>query len=193
MSAGLVTGVALLGALAGSVAVPLARRFAGPAPAADAAGPPRADGTAEPRGVEVLVGPDGMAGSPRGHGVVGPLPTAGEPGVRRRPAGRLRTSLTGAVVCGGLAAALGADPALPALLFVAAVGLVLALVDLACLRLPDPLVALAAAGGGSGLVAAALVAGTPGRLLAAVAGAGVSFAGYVLLALLPGPGSASAT
>lgn len=130
------TGVALVGALAGWAAVPLARRFAGPAHSAG----------------------------------------AGRPGA----------ILAGAVVFGGLAVALGADPALPAFLLVAAVGLVLAGVDLACLRLPDPLVALAAAFGGAGLVVAALAAGTPARLLTAVAGAAVSFAGYVLLALLPG-------
>ncbi|SCF11891.1 leader peptidase (prepilin peptidase) / N-methyltransferase [Micromonospora chaiyaphumensis] len=92
----------------------------------------------------------------------------------------------GALVFGGLAAARAGDPALPAFLAVAAVGLALALADLACLRLPDPLVAAAAAAGGLGLVGAALITGTPGRLLAALAGATVSFAGYVLLALLPG-------
>ncbi|MER6596563.1 prepilin peptidase, partial [Micromonospora purpureochromogenes] len=49
-------------------------------------------------------------------------------------------AVVGAVVFAGLAAALGPDPALPAYLMVAAVGVVLAVVDLACLRLPDPLV-----------------------------------------------------
>lgn len=92
----------------------------------------------------------------------------------------------GAVVFAGLAAALGPDPALPALLLVAAVGLVLVPVDLACLRLPDPLVAAMAGGGGLGLVGAALATGAPGRLLAALAGAALSGAGYVVLALLPG-------
>jgi leader peptidase (prepilin peptidase)/N-methyltransferase len=101
-------------------------------------------------------------------------------------AGRLGTTAAGAAVSGGLAVALGADPALPAFLLVAAVGLVLAVVDLACLRLPDPLVGAAALGGGLGLLVAAFAAGTPGRLLAALAGAAVSFTGYVLLALLPG-------
>ncbi|MCW3813880.1 prepilin peptidase [Micromonospora sp. DR5-3] len=62
----------------------------------------------------------------------------------------------------------------------------LARVDLACLRLPDPLVGAAALGGGLGLVGAALAADAPGRLLAALVGAAVLFAGYVLLALLPG-------
>ncbi|WP_406039575.1 A24 family peptidase [Micromonospora sp. NBC_00898] len=133
MSAGLVTGVALLGALAGWAAPVVADRF-----------------------------------------------TPG-PGSRRRVAAPV-----GALVFGGLAVRCDADPALPAFLLVATAGLVLALVDLTCLRLPDSLVAAAALGGGLGLVAAALAAGTPGRLLGALAGAALSFAGYVLLALLPG-------
>ncbi|GAB3184205.1 leader peptidase (prepilin peptidase)/N-methyltransferase [Micromonospora palomenae] len=95
-------------------------------------------------------------------------------------------ALVGAVVFAGLAAALGTDPALPAYLLVAAFGVVLAVVDLACLRLPDPLVGAAAVGGVAGLGVAALAAGTPGRLAVALAGAALSFAGYVLLALLPG-------
>ncbi|MFE9689771.1 prepilin peptidase [Micromonospora sp. NPDC005806] len=139
MSAGPVTGVALLGALAGWAAVPLARRCTGPSVAA-----------------------------------------------RSDLAGRSTVAAVGAVVFGGFALARGADPALPVFLSVAAVGLVLALVDLACLRLPDPLVALAAGCGAFGLVVAALVTGTAGRLLPALAGAAVSFAAYLLLAVLPG-------
>ncbi|MFI7430953.1 prepilin peptidase [Micromonospora sp. NPDC049836] len=95
-------------------------------------------------------------------------------------------TVVGAVVFGGLAAARGGDPALPAYLLVGAIGLVLALVDLACLRLPDPLVALAAGCGALGLLVAALVTGAAGGLLAALAGAALSFAGYALLAVLPG-------
>ncbi|MGY0004208.1 prepilin peptidase [Micromonospora sp. I033] len=144
MSAGLVAGVALLGALAGRAAVPLARR------------------SVRPR-----------------------LP-ATRSGVPHDPAGRSAgPTLAGATVFGGLAATRGGEPALPALLAMAAVGLALALVDLDCLRLPDRLVVATAVAGGLGLVGAALVSGAPGRLLAALAGAAVSFAGYVLLALLP--------
>ncbi|WBB65825.1 A24 family peptidase [Micromonospora sp. WMMD812] len=93
---------------------------------------------------------------------------------------------TGAVVFGGLAGALSAEPVLPVFLALAAVGLVLALVDLACLRLPDPLVGLAALIAGVGLTGAALVAGTPERLLGALGGAAVAGAAHVLVALLPG-------
>ncbi|MEU2610747.1 A24 family peptidase [Micromonospora sp. NPDC007271] len=140
MSAGLVTGVALLGALAGCVTPVAARRFTG-----------RSDGSPG----RVLVRSWALA----------PI---------------------GAALFGGLAATRGADPALPAFLLMAAAGLVLAVVDLACLRLPDPLVGAAALFGGLGLVGAALAADAPGRLLMALAGAGVSLAGHVLLALLPG-------
>ncbi|WP_200212213.1 prepilin peptidase [Micromonospora coerulea] len=141
MSAGLVSCVALLGALTGSVAPVVARRFV----------------------------------------------TASRPPARTPPDGSTAgLALLGALLFGGLAATRDADPALPAYLLVGAVGLVLALVDLACLRLPDRLVGAAALGGGLGLAGAALAAGTPARLLGVLAGAGLSFAGYVVLALLPG-------
>ncbi|MEV1331689.1 prepilin peptidase [Micromonospora costi] len=116
-----------------------------------------------------------------------PFVTAG-PGGSARPAPVARRALAaaGAVVFGGLAAARPGDPALPVFLLVAAVGLVLAAVDVACLRLPDLLVVGAAAVGTLGLVAVALTSGTPDRLAAAVAGAGVSLAVHLVLALLPG-------
>ncbi|TYB36824.1 prepilin peptidase [Micromonospora sp. AP08] len=166
MSAGLVTGVALLGALAGRAAGPLARVFTdSPPPAVRSPGP-----------VVPVSDPD-LAAAAFDSG---------------RPADDLGTgrgagaaALAGTLVFGALAATRGGDPALPAFLAVAAVGLALALADLACLRLPDPLVAAAAAAATLGLVPVAL-AGTPERLLTALAGAAVSFVGYLLLALLPG-------
>ncbi|GAB3950025.1 prepilin peptidase [Micromonospora vulcania] len=94
--------------------------------------------------------------------------------------------VVGAGVFAGLAVALGDDPALPVFLAVAAVGLVLAEVDLACLRLPDPLVLAAGVLCVGGLTVAALLGGTPGRLLGALAGAVVAGSAHVLLALLPG-------
>ncbi|MEV4491260.1 A24 family peptidase [Micromonospora coxensis] len=186
MSVGLATAATLLGAivgaLAGRAAPALARRFPAavqePAdpdgyaarhdPAATRAG---ADRSAEDHGRAAM---DDSKGGPSGGDRAWPL------GVSGAAAG------VGAVVFGGLAVALGADPALPAFLLMAAGGLVLAWVDLACRRLPDPLVAATAVAGGAGLVVAALVAGTPGRLGAALAGAALSLAGYVALALLPG-------
>ncbi|MDG4806867.1 prepilin peptidase [Micromonospora sp. WMMD1120] len=91
-----------------------------------------------------------------------------------------------AVVFVGLAVARADDPALPVLLAVAAVGLVLARVDLACLRLPDPLVLAAALLGLLGLGGVALLGDVPARFLGALAGALVAGAAHVLLALLPG-------
>ncbi|MET8083491.1 prepilin peptidase [Micromonospora sp. NPDC005237] len=104
----------------------------------------------------------------------------------RRGAGVWLGPPLAAAVFVGLAVAQGDDPALPVLLAVAAVGLVLAAVDLACLRLPDSLVAAAGLLALGGLTGAALLAGTPGRLVGALVGAAVSGAAYVLLALLPG-------
>ncbi|WP_329105872.1 A24 family peptidase [Micromonospora sp. NBC_01699] len=96
----------------------------------------------------------------------------------------------GAVVFGLLTVRMGTDtgvdPVLPALLAVAAVGLPLALIDLACLRLPDPLVALGAVAALLGLAAAAYLLGTPQPLVRALLGALASGVGYLLLALLPG-------
>jgi leader peptidase (prepilin peptidase)/N-methyltransferase len=95
-------------------------------------------------------------------------------------------ALAGAGSFGLLAAVLGGDPALPALLIVAALGLPLAAVDLACLRLPDPLLAATAVAAAAGLTGAALAVGTPEPLLRALLAALACAAGYVLLALLPG-------
>ncbi|WP_243707829.1 A24 family peptidase [Micromonospora sp. KC606] len=208
MSVGLLTAAALLGALAGVLsgrAAPvLARRFPGPAPptAPDpAAGCARSSRRGPPGCAErpVPTAPDPAAGCARSsrsersgrvnrpRPPIGPGPTAGR---TDQPARRIRayavSGAVGAVVFGGLAAARGADPALPGYLLMAGGGLVLARVDLVCLRLPDPLVAAIALTGGAGLVAAASATGTPARLWAALAGVVLSFTGYALLALLPG-------
>ncbi|MFF4877428.1 prepilin peptidase [Micromonospora sp. NPDC000668] len=108
-------------------------------------------------------------------------------GLEPRPGGWAWLSpVVAAVVFAGLAVARGDDPALPVFLAVAAVGLVLAGIDLACLRLPDPLVLAAGLLALGGLTGTALLAGTPGRLLGALAGAAVAGAAHLLLALLPG-------
>ena len=96
------------------------------------------------------------------------------------------TTVAGATTFGLLAAGLAGDPALPAFLAVAAVGVPLAVIDLISLRLPDPLVAAAGLGALAGLVAATFTLGTPQPLLRALTGALVCTAAYVLLALLPG-------
>ncbi|MDG4778265.1 prepilin peptidase [Micromonospora sp. WMMD961] len=104
----------------------------------------------------------------------------------RRGAWVWRGPPVSAAVFGGLAVARCDDPALPVFLLVAAVGLVLARVDLACLRLPDPLVLAAGLLALAGLTGVALLSGEPARLLGALTGATVAGAAHVLLAVLPG-------
>lgn len=111
------------------------------------------------------------------------------PPARPRPGRGARVWLgppVAAVVYGSLAVAQGDDPALPVFLALAAVGLVLASVDLACLRLPDPLVLTAGLLALAGLAGVAVLADDPAGLLGALAGAVVAGAAHVLLALLPG-------
>ena len=92
----------------------------------------------------------------------------------------------GAASFGLLAVWLAGDPALPAFIAVAALGVPLAAIDLASLRLPDPLVGAAGLVAMIGLVGATLPLGTPQTLLRALAGALASAGAYMLLALLPG-------
>jgi leader peptidase (prepilin peptidase) / N-methyltransferase len=89
------------------------------------------------------------------------------------------TAAVGGLVFGTLAWALGPVRVLPAFLAVAALGLLLGAIDIACHRLPDPLVAL-----GFGLAIPLLAIG--GIRVRAVEGALVMFGGYLVLALLPG-------
>ncbi|MEU5944296.1 A24 family peptidase [Micromonospora sp. NPDC047465] len=172
MSGGLVACAALLGGAAGLAALRVARRWTG-RPASTRSGP--AVGA-------VASAATGQPGRPVDRG--GPPAPARAAGIG--PSTGLGAAVVGAVVFAGLAVALGGDPVLPAFLGLAAVGLVLAVVDLACLRLPDPLVGAAALVVAVGLTGAALLAGAPERLLGAVAGAALCFAGHALLALLPG-------
>ncbi|MFI7647849.1 prepilin peptidase [Micromonospora sp. NPDC049460] len=175
MSGGLVACAALLGGVAGLAALRVARHWTG-RPASTRPGP--AVGA-------VASAATGQPGRPADRG--GPAAPARAAGVGPSTGfGAVAGAVVGAVVFAGLAAALGGDPVLPAFLGLAAVGLVLAVVDLACLRLPDPLVGAAALVAAVGLTGAALLAGAPERLLGAVAGAGLCFAGHALLALLPG-------
>ncbi|WFE63079.1 prepilin peptidase [Micromonospora sp. WMMD714] len=204
--AGPVVAVATLGALVGLAAPRIARAFppptppvptapvptppvptppvptppvptgpAEPVPTAPAEPVPAEPVPAEPEPAEPVSTPPVPAESPSG------LPVA-VGSLRVAPIG---VAAVGTVVFGGLAAVRGAEPALPAFLLVAAVGLVLAVVDVTSLRLPDPLVGAAALGGGVALTGAAVAAGAPGRLLLALVGAVLSGLLYVVLALLP--------
>ncbi|SCL15535.1 leader peptidase (prepilin peptidase) / N-methyltransferase [Micromonospora rhizosphaerae] len=91
-----------------------------------------------------------------------------------------------AALCGSVATAVGAAPALPAFLLLAAIAVPLALVDLKVLRLPDPLVGAALVGGVVLLVLASVVERDAGALLRAGLAALVCGVGYSTLALLPG-------
>jgi leader peptidase (prepilin peptidase) / N-methyltransferase len=121
-------------------------------------------------------------GRPRWWRASGPCPGCG----RRPSPGWWVTVPLSALVWGALAAAVGLTPALPAFLFLAALAVPLALIDLAVLRLPDPLVGTALLGGVVLLTVAAAADGTPDPLLRAFAAAAVSGFAYVLLALVPG-------
>ncbi len=98
------------------------------------------------------------------------------------------TIATGALVAGLLGAAVGPAPLLLVLLPAVLLGLLLAAVDLRCLRLPDPLVALLAAVTVLPLSLGALLGGDPARLGRAVAAALLSGTLYLIIALLPGAG-----
>jgi leader peptidase (prepilin peptidase)/N-methyltransferase len=98
------------------------------------------------------------------------------------------TITAGALVTGLLGAAIGPAPLLLVLLPAAILGILLAAIDLRCLRLPDPLVAMLAAGTVLPLTLGALIAGEPGRLGRALSAAGLSGAAYLIVALLPGRG-----
>lgn len=99
---------------------------------------------------------------------------------RRYPAVELLT----AAVFAGLAARLGADAALPAFLYIASVGLALALIDLDVHRLPNALTLPSYAVGLALLAGAALVDGSVAPLLRGLLGMVALFGLYLLLALV---------
>ena len=98
------------------------------------------------------------------------------------------TIMAGALVAGLLGATVGPAPLLLVLLPAALLGVLLAVIDLRCLRLPDPIVATLAAGTVLPLALGALAAGEPGRLGRSLAAAGLSGTVYLVIALLPGGG-----
>lgn len=95
--------------------------------------------------------------------------------------GPWRTVLAGAVGGGLLGHALGAVPVLPVALVAAVLGLLLAVIDLRCLRLPDPLVGALAVIIAVPLSAAG--AGDPSRLGRALLVAALSSAAYLAIAI----------
>lgn len=78
---------------------------------------------------------------------------------------------------------LGANWGLPAFLYLAAIGVALALIDLDVHRLPDQMTLPSYAIGGAALVLAAVMEGEPGRLLHALVGMIALYALYFVLAI----------
>jgi leader peptidase (prepilin peptidase)/N-methyltransferase len=95
----------------------------------------------------------------------------------------LRTPLTGAATAGVLAVGLGPSPRLPVFLIAMIPALLLALIDLRCLRLPDRLVAALAITAGLPLAALA-----PEKAGTALLASGAVLASYGILAAFPGGG-----
>jgi leader peptidase (prepilin peptidase)/N-methyltransferase len=98
------------------------------------------------------------------------------------------TIAASALTAGLLGAAIGPAPLLVVLLPAAVLGVLLAAIDLRCLRLPDPVVALFAAATVLPLTAVALATGEPGRAVRALTAAALTGALYLCVALLPGGG-----
>jgi leader peptidase (prepilin peptidase) / N-methyltransferase len=97
--------------------------------------------------------------------------------------GAVPTTLAGATIAAVLAARLGPSPQLPVLLAAAVPGLLLALIDRRCLRLPDCLVAALAITAGVPLAVL-----DPERLGPALVAAVAVLTAYGILACLPGGG-----
>jgi leader peptidase (prepilin peptidase)/N-methyltransferase len=87
-----------------------------------------------------------------------------------------------------LGAAMGGRAVLPVLLIAAVLGVVLALIDARCRRLPDPVVAILAVTVWVPLTIGAVVSGEPGRAGRAVLAAALLGLAYLAVALLPGNG-----
>ncbi len=133
-----------------------------------------------------LVVPAAVARLPRPRdlaaGVLGP----DYPALARRAHLRPTAVAVGAVAGVVLGVGLGADPVLPAAVWLAAAALPLAYVDLREHRLPDAVLGPAAAVLGVLLLVAATVADTPRPLLRALLGA-LATGGFLLAAVLARP------
>jgi leader peptidase (prepilin peptidase)/N-methyltransferase len=122
-------------------------------------------------------------------GCTAPLPTwvrVGAPCPCARPP--VWTVTAGALVTGLLGATIGPAPLLLVLLPAALLGILLSAIDLRCLRLPDPLVALLAVATMVPLSLGALLTGDPARLGRAALASLLSGTIYLVIALLPGGG-----
>jgi leader peptidase (prepilin peptidase)/N-methyltransferase len=180
---------ALLGGAAGSLTPRIAYRLG-----VEAGRPPRGScvhcGSPFPAGVAgwVRVGPPCGPRRPRPRspdlrssdlGPPEPLAAAGCRSSRARLAAA-GIALVGAVVAAGFGAALGPAPELVGFLAAGVVGVLLAAVDVRCLRLPNALVAVFF------VAAAGPLLSQPDRLGQAAAAGGLCAMAYLCVALLPG-------
>lgn len=101
---------------------------------------------------------------------------------------RITTAAITAALCAAFAFRFGADPALPAFILLAILGVQLARIDISLHLLPNPLVLSLFAGGVSLLLASVFAGSEWAGLLRAVAGAATLFVSYLILALIS-PGS----
>lgn len=106
---------------------------------------------------------------------VGPLPSLRT---------RITTAAVTSVLCAAFALRFGADPALPAFILLAALGVQLARIDLALHLLPNPLVLSLLTGGLACLLAATASGESWPDLLRALAGAAILCVIYLILALI---------
>ena len=97
--------------------------------------------------------------------------------------GYAATIVSGATVAALLAVVIGPSPLLPAYLLAAGPGVLLAMIDLRCLRLPDRLVAALGLAGGVPLAVL-----RPDRIGASLLAAGAVLTAYGIMALLGGLG-----
>jgi leader peptidase (prepilin peptidase) / N-methyltransferase len=95
-----------------------------------------------------------------------------------------RLVTVGAAAAGLAAIGLGPTPMLLVVLLAIGPGVLLAVIDLRCLRLPDPVVAVLVGVTVPGLLAF----GAPGAVGRACAGAGVCFTAYTMMAIWPRAG-----
>jgi leader peptidase (prepilin peptidase)/N-methyltransferase len=168
VSTALIVGCAALGAAAGALAPWPAHRLS-----VESDAPPRSACAACSRPF-----PAGLSGWVRG--------SARCPECRKRIAHPVWAyALAGAVAFGLLAWAIGPDASLVGFLAIAAVALPLTAVDIASLRLPDPLVLAAAVLGCGPLALLSMVDGQRGVLGRALLAALISFVAYLVLAFLP--------
>ena len=113
-----------------------------------------------------------------GWGRYGAVPRRCRPACRAIP---WRVAAAGATASGLLGATVRVTPLLPVLLLAVVLGVLLAVIDMNCLRLPNPLVAALA----FLTVPPLAVLGGPGPIMRGVLAAGMSFLAYATIAISP--------